>query len=1175
MSGDSPTLLDGLVDGVEAFFAPLADAAADTGEGRAQLTVLLQAVGADVDEQDLDAVRSSLDSFVTAYEAVGDAAGDDSIEAVLTLLAASQDVVRAVESVPDAFAGVDPAAVVPDLLEYLAAVSLHRSSPHAYHVAVLLTVVEVDRPDTVDAAERYRMGLSPHTSAVEGAASLELDRLGDLLDAPVETLAEGYLPDGPVTDAELAQLEARVFPWIAAAAAELGLEVDVGDGATELAPPYDDPDVTLSRRLTLSKVVADGTRLSVTLALAVTADGLALMVGSRGESSLAESLGDWELAVSLTGETAPSLLDADGFEPLDPTADTEATASLSLAKTPDPDTGASFVLGPAEGTRLELGEVGVDGSLTAATDAVEADVTAAATDSAFVLDPSNSDGFIRDVLPEEGFTLDFDAGVGYAAGRGLYFEGGGGLDTDLPIQFSIGSVLEVPTLHLAAAPDPSGETVSIPVEVSASPQVQLGPVGATIEGIGLEAEITFPETNDGNLGPLDVDLGFKPPSGAGLSVDASAVVGGGYLNFDPENERYSGTLQLQIGSLTLKAVGLLTTQFPDGRDGFSLLVIITGEFPAMQLGFGFTLNGLGGLLGINRGTKVEALRSGLRDGTTKSILFPKDPMRNASRIVSDLRRVFPPTRARHVFGPMAKLGWGTPTIMTAEMGVLVSLPSPVKLVLLGRLHAALPDDDAALVVFNMDAVGVVDFGAKEASVDATLYDSRIVAYTLTGDMAMRTNWGDDPDFALSVGGFHPKFDPPEGFPELRRIALTLGPGNPRIRWSGYFAITSNTVQAGAKVELYAAAAGFSVSGHLGFDALFQFDPFKLLVDIAAGFAIKRGGTTLLSAQLKGSLKGPNPWHVRGKVSFSIWPLSFSVNVDAKFGERSEPEALPPADVLGEVTQALGDERNWSAQLPEGGDSVVTLREIERESGTVLAHPLGTLAVRQQVAPLGVTIDKFGNAKPATYQKFWVDSVSVAGQSQSVDGREAREQFAPAQFFELSDAEKLEGPSFERYQAGTRVGNALFAHGGMASENADQLRTAELVYETSVVDERASPFPMYWKRIAMPLTTATALTEVSAVARGPLRTTGTAKFAGIDEASGPTGVAASVSVSDTAYVVARASDLRRVAVPDVPSDGTTERETREALEDFVAADGRDAAAYRVVASHEAAGPEVRP
>ena len=54
---------------------------------------------------------------------------------------------------------------------------------------------------------------------------------------------------------------------------------------------------------------------------------------------------------------------------------------------------------------------------------------------------------------------------------------------------------------------------------------------------------------------------------------------------------------------------------PDGSPGFSLLVVITAEFATpIQLGFGFVLVGVGGLLGLNRSMNVEALAEGVRTG---------------------------------------------------------------------------------------------------------------------------------------------------------------------------------------------------------------------------------------------------------------------------------------------------------------------------------------------------------------------------------------------------------------------------------------------------------------------------------------------------------------------------------------------------------------------------------
>src|SRR4029434_4675790 len=113
--------------------------------------------------------------------------------------------------------------------------------------------------------------------------------------------------------------------------------------------------------------------------------------------------------------------------------------------------------------------------------------------------------------------------------------------------------------------------------------------------------------------------------------------------------------------------------------------------------------------------------------------FPADPIRNAPQIISDLRSLFPPTNGRHVFGPMAIISWGTPTILSLEIGLLLELPDPIRLIILGRLKAILPDERAALVQVRMDAIGIIDFDKGDVSLDATLYDSRILACALHGE----------------------------------------------------------------------------------------------------------------------------------------------------------------------------------------------------------------------------------------------------------------------------------------------------------------------------------------------------------------------------------------------------------------------------------------------------------
>src|SRR5262249_40906177 len=156
--------------------------------------------------------------------------------------------------------------------------------------------------------------------------------------------------------------------------------------------------------------------------------------------------------------------------------------------------------------------------------------------------------------------------------------------------------------------------------------------------------------------------------------------------FDPEKEQYAGAMQLEFEGIALKAVGLLTTRLPGGVPGYSLLVIVSAEFTPVQLGLGFTLNGVGGLLGINRTVAVDPLRAGLKTGPPDAILFPSAPVGHAQQLVATLGTVFPPAVGRYVFGPTARIGWGTPTLITIDIALVLELPAPVRLIILGRVR---------------------------------------------------------------------------------------------------------------------------------------------------------------------------------------------------------------------------------------------------------------------------------------------------------------------------------------------------------------------------------------------------------------------------------------------------------------------------------------------------------
>ena len=71
------------------------------------------------------------------------------------------------------------------------------------------------------------------------------------------------------------------------------------------------------------------------------------------------------------------------------------------------------------------------------------------------------------------------------------------------------------------------EKDGVNLEVGATLAGKLGPLTAIIDGMGFKLSAQFPDPPTGNLGPLDLDFGFKPPNGLGLSVDGGGFSGGG------------------------------------------------------------------------------------------------------------------------------------------------------------------------------------------------------------------------------------------------------------------------------------------------------------------------------------------------------------------------------------------------------------------------------------------------------------------------------------------------------------------------------------------------------------------------------------------------------------------------------------------------------------------------
>lgn len=629
------------------------------------------------------------------------------------------------------------------------------------------------------------------------------------------------------------------------------------------------------------------------------------------------------------------------------------------------------------------------------------------------------DSFLKLILGD-GITVGMDIAAEADAAGALRLVNGTGLSASLPVPTLPTGPFELQLIHLGLTPE-GGSFKKLAIEVSASFGVTLGPFAASVDRLGLKLKLDLGGQNGGQ--PLSI--AFKPPSGIGLVLDAGIVKGGGYLGVDEQG--FAGVLELKLLAVDVKAIALLNTR---SEAGFSLLLLIFGQFPPIQLSFGFTLTGVGGLIGVQHTASPPALSQALGAGQLDAVLFPDNPVANAPQLIQTLRTLFPVKSGGFVIGPMLELGWGTPSLVTVRLGLLVEAS---QFTLLGQGIVALPpllSADSALLYLRLDFVGSVVFDPLRIAFDAKLIHSRVAFISITGQFAFRAAFGDKPTFLISAGGFHPRFkDVPADVPmPFDRVGASFDIGIVGISLQGYFAITSATVQAGASLRAWADIGIASIEGGIGFDAICYLQPkFYFELDIHAYLAVEVFGLDFASIHLEGLLAGPGRWRIAGRAKVKTpWPLpDFSINIDESFGTDV---ATPPSVVrlADELSRDIADPANWAAQLPAGGDGLVTLAAIA-PGVDVLAHPLGTLTFRQKRLPFELKLDKASGSLIDGPNEFFGGAL-VIGQNQQAGGVALQDAFATAQFLEMSEDDKLAKPSFERFTAGYELGSGAFTAG---------------------------------------------------------------------------------------------------------------------------------------------------
>jgi hypothetical protein len=201
-------------------------------------------------------------------------------------------------------------------------------------------------------------------------------------------------------------------------------------------------------------------------------------------------------------------------------------------------------------------------------------------------------------------------------------------------------------------------------------------------------------------------------------------------------------------------------------------------------------------------------------------------------------------------------------------------------------------------------------------------------------------------------------------------------------------------------------------------------------------------------------------------------------------------------------------------------------------------------VTQKLVPLNLTIDRLGSQKVQNGSRFRIASVTLGAAGAAADN--AREQFAAAQFLDMTDAQKLARKSFEEYDAGIRVGGGSGAVG-------DYVVGRDVAYEVVYLPVRHDR-----KLFGVATGLFDVLVRASAVASSPLSAA----------RSAPSALATpKVAIEKERFAVASTRDLSLHA-DDLVFD--SEAEAYDALANLAAGDASSTSALQVLPMYEVVG-----
>jgi hypothetical protein len=381
-----------------------------------------------------------------------------------------------------------------------------------------------------------------------------------------------------------------------------------------------------------------------------------------------------------------------------------------------------------------------------------------------------------------------------------------------------------------------------------------------------------------------------------------------------------------------------------------------------------------------------------------------------------MRAFFPDEARVFLIGPTLQLNWLL--LVQLDVGVFIELPGPRKIFIAGSARVVVGGSpELSLIYLRLDFIGGLDLTKQLFFFDACLVHSHVMQiFHVTGGAAVRLAYGPNGYFLMSIGGFHPSYNPgPLELPSVPRVGACLSQNLGVKAWlklEMYVALTPGTFQLGAAVEAGLEIGPLSAHGWFQFDALVQFEPFYFEARIQAGFEIEVEGVSLYGVQVTGVLSGPGPLVIQARASVKVLFVRISGNVTLRLGSDSPDHPQPIDDVVSLLLPELKSPANLRAA---GNDPSVRFhpRPVNLPAETALVTPAGGLIWEQKRVPFNLDITRFNGV-----DLNCVHRLKVTGASSSSS---ERDWFSVGSYLKLTDAEALNTGRFSEQESGARFG----------------------------------------------------------------------------------------------------------------------------------------------------------